>query len=426
LNDRCVPVTEVQSASKRASARESASIRPCYLALCLGLIGAAPAVAWAEGIWTPFAAEDIEHNSNVFDLPKSGPEPIGKNGATFADTFFETRAGIDGTYLLDQQKFFGTAEFRRFAYENFTDLDHNEVLLDGGLKWKLLHALDGALEYRHEERMVQFVNLAASTEFILEIENIASASVNIDFTPEWRLESRARDRLLDSPRTDTPGLSLHEDSIREGLRYLGVSNLSAGVEAEYLEGRYTHDPTALTPDYHQTTLAFAANYLVSGFTSFSGNVGYTRRTDPTTVGLSAITGSIAYQHSITGKTSMNLQLSRNASTYITTGGNELDTSAALSLTWQASYKIAVKGGYSYTNSEYPGTPDGAIFINRVDHFQIASAEVDYQVLRWLSIRSYARYQTRHSNDQTYAFTGTIAGIEFVAKEPRPAIPMTLR
>jgi hypothetical protein len=402
--------------SKRIIAGACASIRPASLALCVALIGAAP--AWAEGIWTPYAAEAIEHNSDVFDLTKSGPEPVGSNGPSFADTSFDTRAGIDGIYLLDQQKFFATAEFRHFNYENYSLLDHNEVLLDGGLSWKLSHALDGAFEYRHEERMVQFLDLAASTQLTLESDDIATASVNFNVTPEWRVESRARDRVLNSPRTDTPGLSLHEDSIHEELRYLGLSNLSAGVEAEYLEGRYNHDPTALTPDYHQFTLGFASNYLVSGFTSFSGNLGYTRRTDPTNVGLSAVTGAIGYQHSITGKTSMNLQISRNASTYVTTGGNELDTAASLTLTWQASYKIAVKGGYSYTNSKYPQTPDGNVVINRVDHFQIANAEMDYQVLRWFAIRPYVRYQTRHSNDETYTFTGTVVGIEFLAKEPR--------
>jgi len=58
-------------------------------------------------VLTPYAAEDIEHNTNIFDLPKSGGAPVGKNGSTFADTFFDTRAGVEGTYLLDQQKFFG-------------------------------------------------------------------------------------------------------------------------------------------------------------------------------------------------------------------------------------------------------------------------------------------------------------------------------
>jgi hypothetical protein len=386
-----------------------------------GVISLAPAAAFAQWTATPYAAEAIEHNSNVYDLPTSSPAPQGKNGPTFSDTSLESRAGIDGTYLISREKFFGTAEFRRFDYQNFTLLDHNEYLLDGGLNWKLVHTFDGLLEYRHEQRMVPFQNLEASTQLILETDNTATASANVNVTPEWRVESLAKDHTLDSPRTDIPDLSLHEDSIREGLRYLGVSNLSAGVDATYLQGTYRNDPTALTPDYHQVSLAGAATYIVSGFTNFSGNLGYTRRTDPTNFGLSAVTGSVNYLHTVTGKTSINVQLNRTVNTYVTTAGNELDTSAFVSGVWQATYKTTVKAGYGYTTSKYPQAPEAPnvpTLVQRLDHIQSANAEVDYQMLHWLMIRAYGRYQTRHSNQEVFDFDGTVVGIELVAKQPK--------
>lgn len=389
--------------------------------LFLAVIGLAPATALAQWSATPYAAEAIEHNSNVYDLSTSGPAPQGKNGPTFGDTYLESRAGIDGTYLISREKFFGTAEFRRFDYDNFTSLDHNEYLFDGGLNWKLVHTFDGLLEYRHEQRMVQFQELEASTQLILETENTATASANVNVTPEWRVESLAKDHTLDSPRTDIPNLSLHEDSIREGLRYLGVSNLSAGVDIGYLQGTYRNDPTALTPDYHQVTVAAAATYIVSGFTNFAGALGYTNRTDPTNFGLSAVTGSLNYQHSITGKTSINVQLNRTVNTYVTTAGNELDTSASVGGVWLASYKITVKAGYGYTTSKYPQAPEGPdnpTLVERLDHFQSGNAEVDYQILHWLMIRAYGRYQTRHSNQTVFDYDGTVVGIELLAKQPK--------
>ena len=377
--------------------------------------------AKAGGVLTPYAAEDIEHNTNIFDLPKSGGAPIGKNGTTFADTFFDTRAGIEGTYLLDEQKFFGTAEFRHFNYDNFTDLNHNEELFDGGLKWKLMRTVDGLLEYRHEQRMVQFQDLAASTQLILETENNVSASVNVNITPEWRLESLGKDHVLNSPRNDVPGLSLHEDSIREGLKYLGVANLAAGVEVEYLDGKYNHDPLALNSNYHQITVAAAATYVVSGLTNFTGNLGYSRRSDPTNGGLSGVTGSLGYRRNLTAKTSVNVQLNRALNSYVTTGGNEIDTSAAATVNYQATYKILVRAGYSYTDSKFPGAPNGngAATIDRADHLQFATLDLTYQVLHWLSIRPYARYQARHSNVEGFTFDGSIIGVELLAKQFRP-------
>lgn len=384
--------------------------------LCLLLIGAAPAVALAEGIATPWAAAAIEHNTNVFDLSKDGPALQGKNRATFGDRFWESRAGIEGVYLLDLQKFFATAEARRFNYENFTKLNHNEVLLDGGLSWKVAHTFDGLVEYRHEARMVQFLDLPQYTNLVLESDDAAKVAININATPEWRFETRFNNHRLNSPRNDIPGLSLHENSVHEGLRYLGVSNLSAGIDAEYLEGKYNHDAAALTPDYHQTSLAMAANYIVSGFTNFAGNVGYTRRTDPTMAAISALSGSIGYQHLLTGKTAINLQLSRAINSYISTAGSQLVTSASLSLAWQATYKVDVKGGFTYINSKIPQATDGNVVVDRVDHLSAANVEINYQAMRWLKIRAYGRYQIRRSNEPIYAFNGSVVGIEFVAKE----------
>jgi len=203
------------------------------------------------------------------------------------------------------------------------------------------------------------------------------------------------------------------------VKYLGLANVTAGLEAEYLEGSYSHDPTALNPNYHQSTLSLAGTYILSGFTTFIGNVGYTERVDPTNSGLSGVTGSLAYVHNLTGKTTLNLQLTRALNTYVSTAGNELDTTVAASINWQATYKILVKVGYSYTDSKYPLTPDGALVVDRVDHFQSANVELKYQVLHWLSIRPYAQYQSRHSNVDLYSFNSNIVGVELLVKEPRP-------
>jgi hypothetical protein len=376
--------------------------------------------AVADGTLTPYAAEDIEYNTNVFDIPSGSAAPLGKHGPTYADTFFEERAGVEGTYLIDQERFFGTAEFRRFDYQDLTELSHNEELFDGGLKWKLSRLLDGTVEYRHEQRMVQFQDVTASTSLILETENTANLAFNVNVTPEWRLETAAKDHVLDSPRNDVPGLSLHEDSVREGLRYLGVTNLSAGVDAGYLEGKYRNDPLALTPNYHQFSANLAAAYTVSGLTNFNGTLGYTKRVDPTNAGLSGITGSLGYLHSLSGKTSLSVLVNRELSTYLTTGGNEIDTTASTSLNWQVTYKIGLKAGYGYTLSKYPENPDGALFIERTDHFQTANVEATYQVLHWLSIRPYARYQTRHSNVPLNSFNSNMVGVELLVKQFRPA------
>jgi hypothetical protein len=390
---------------------------------CTLLIATMPSISVGSGTLSPYVAEEVEHNTNIFDVPNNSVLPAGY-GNSLGDTFFQTRAGVDGVYLLDQQRFFGTAEFRRLEYDRFTSLDHNEYLFDGGLKYKLTQAMDGTLEYRHEQRMVQFQDLVAATTLILETENTANASLNVNITPEWRVESHFKDHLLDSPRSDVPQLSLHEDSVHEGLRYVGVSNLSAGIDAEYLSGIYRHDPLALSPKYHQTSIYGAATYAVSGLTNFSGDLGYTSRSDPTNSGTtgntSGITGDFTYRHNLSGKTTMDLGLRRGLSTYLTTGGNEIDSTASAGLTYQVTFKIGLTARYEYTISKFADQDQagGGVF-QRTDHFQIANVQATYQALHWLLIRPYARYQKRTSNTIFNTFNGNAVGIEFIARPPNP-------
>ncbi|MDP8985373.1 MAG: hypothetical protein M3N97_10060 [Pseudomonadota bacterium] len=390
-----------------------------FVGLMLPLaLGTWPMASLAQLAVTPHAAVDAEHNSNVFDLPSSGAAPVGRNGAAFGDTVIGSRAGFDGTYTLGQQSFFAAGEYRRFQYNNFTSLSHNEYTAAGGLNWKLDRLMEGKLDYLHEQRMVQFMELAASQNLILETENRTHASANVQISPEWRLENSLKDRSLDSPRTDIPGLSLREDSIHEGLRYLGVANLAAGLDAEYLSGTYRHDPTALNPKYHQITVGLAGTYVLSGLTNFNGAIGYTRRSDAAySGGQSAVTGNLGYKRNLTGKTAIDLEVNRAINSYLTTGGTEIDTSAAASATWQATYRATVRLGYAFTSSKFPQSAYGGLG-TRVDHFQTSNAEADYLILHWLTVRAYARYVTRSSTQGLYGFNGTVYGIEFQAKPER--------
>ena len=87
-------------------------------------------------------------------------------------------------------------------------------------------------------------------------------------------------------------------------------------------------------------------------------MGYTNRVDPTNSGLSGVTGSLTYQHMVSAKTTVNLGVNRTLQSYITTGGNEIDTTASTAVSYQATYKIGIRAGYAYTDSKYPNSVVG--------------------------------------------------------------------
>ncbi|MGA2564975.1 MAG: hypothetical protein ABSF96_15600 [Steroidobacteraceae bacterium] len=238
---------------------------PCRrrLSWIVVLAAACPALSWAQLHDTPYADASYQYDSNVFYASRALTEPIGKSGPTYSDNLLFSRAGIGATYDSGLSDFYANLEARRFDYDHFSALDHNEYLLNGGLKWILFSLLDGTLDYRRERSAVSYLDFTA-TQLYLQLQSTSTASVNLQFMPDWRLESQGKIYDLDSPRPGLPNLSLREESIDEGLRFVGLSRLSAGIDAIYLDGHFNGDEFVLTPRYRQTTGQFFGCYRSTG------------------------------------------------------------------------------------------------------------------------------------------------------------------
>ena len=366
--------------------------------------------------FTPYADGTYEHNSNLFAISSSAPEPVGRNGPTLADSLWKARVGFDSAYDWSLQEFYAIAEGRRFTYDQFTQLNHDEYLLHGGWKWKVASLLDGVLDYQRERRIVSFLQFNATQfatqQLYLQVQSVAIASINLQMSPEWRLQSQGKLNDQNTQLPGSPDLTLREESIHEGLRYVGFANLSAGLDGEYLRGNFTGGAFLVTPGYRQSTAEFAADYVLSGLSTFQGAIGYADRVLEQAGSISGLTGLVAYQRNLTGKTSITLKLSRAINTYITAATPEVDTAAELDVTWNATTKIKVQAGYQWLHSSFSPTDiAGVLTASRLDRLQTPTVSVMYQPVNWLIVHPYAQYQTRTSTIPLFTFHGTLYGLE---------------
>ncbi len=399
---------------------------------CALLILAAgfPCAALAVSNFTPYADAAYEYNSNYFALASGVPEPLGSNGPTLGVGYERYKVGFESDYDWSQQELFANVEGRRLEYQDFGELDHYEYLIHTGLRWALAGLLDGIVDYQREQTQVSWLQFNATpnseSALFLQVQNLATASINLQFLPEWRLESLGKLNHLDSPRPGYPNLSVRELSLDEGIKYVGFANLSAGLVGEYLDGRYTSAEFISSPKYHQTSVDFAADYTLSGLSLFHGAVGYTSRDQEQAGTISGLTGILAYQRTLTGKTSVGIKLSRAINDYLTGAAPEIDTLVELDAVWNATNRIGVALSYQYLHSSISNTDlVGLLAPSRTDRLQSPSAQVRYQVRDWLSIRPYVQYQNRHSSQDVYSFTGTTYGVELEARlgQPQPlALP----
>jgi hypothetical protein len=384
--------------------------------LAANLLILMPLAAFAQNALSVYASPSYEYNSNVFYLPSGTPVP-GTTDTRHGDGYVVYRGGLNEDYQLSEQDFFIRLGAADYKYQHFTQLNRDEYQVDGGWRWWLSRDLTGGFDVSRSRSMLPFSYLLQEQDTpVLQTTQKEAATVKYQFNPDWRIDGSLSENKTTSPVPAAALLNLKETSVSTTLTYTENVRLTGGGRVTFVNGRYQDGVINLAPTYHEFELAGVANYAAKGLSSFSGALGYTRRDSSSGINsVSSVTGSLEYKRALTGKTSMDLSLTRAVNSDITNTGSEVDTTAAGSLNWQATYKIGVALGYSWTQRFLPGqnaspTAQVAIGSDRTDHQQYAFLNVDYQVLRWLVVRPYANYQTRSSNALDGTFNATIVGI----------------
>jgi Putative beta-barrel porin 2 len=388
-----------------------------FIALGAGALLLAPVIAVAEVTLDTSAYAQYEYDSNVFYLAPGVLAPDGRPDPS--DSVLTTGGKFMVAELWQQQQVYLSLQGSDVRYDHFTELDHTDYNLDGGWVWKLGRDWDGRLEVTRLRDEVPFTYLV-STQLFLQTEQRETASANLQFSSDWRIEGIGYTRQVDLPQQQAPDLRLTESSGQLALKYTGISRTTAGVMATYVTGNYDNTDflntvVGFSRTYHQTTVGLTSTYSVSGLTSLVGQIGYTRRETPNPAADdSGVTGDLHYKRALTVKTSIDVEFSRELQSYITGVGSELDSNANLQIRWEATYKVAVAALYAYTYRQLPnqGFVPGT---DRLDHLQSTTLQVDYGVRKWLSIRPYVRYQTRSSSYPEGDFTGTAIGLNFTVQ-----------
>jgi hypothetical protein len=408
----------------------------------MALLGAVPGLSFAQLSVVGSANSEYEYDSNVFDQQRGFP-PQGLTTSGLSDTMLGYGAKLDATYLVDQQQFRGVVSGERYQYDRFTELNHNEYTLDGAWNWRLDGLFDGLLEVTRVRTMVSLYNLVQA-QLALQTEQRETAKIGFQATPDWRLEAGGYTRHDVQPEVGAPDLSLTESSGTGAFKYTGTAGVTAGVSAGYLHGSYGGanldngiDIIAVPPDYQQTNFDLTATDVVTGKSSFNGDIGYSRRssagasTAAAINSVSGVTGIFDYKRALTGKTTLDLTLSRQINAFLYDTGSEIDTIGGIGANWQATYKVGVALTYNYTYRQLPGQGDAPLGSNRTDRLNYAVLTVDYEALPWLSLKPFAHFLDRRATNYLGGdFSESVVGLQFTVQlqhgVQRPETPFQIQ
>ena len=389
------------------------------LLICAAIAALAlPAHAHAQFTGQASATGTYESNSNVFAL-NSGSLPAGTPDFRRSDTYFSYGAALSGSYLLGRQELFATGSTQEFKYQRDTQLDNTGYNIDAGLKWKLGDSLDGQLDASRTHSMVPFYNLTGLTtlSLVTVTEQRETAQIDIKLNSEWRVKGSAFTSKSQEPTFNEPNLQLTQTSGTTTLEYSGFGAITGGVMAGYSSGNYSGPNGSSNPSFSQTTAAFVAHYNHVR-SSFDGSVGYSRRSsNDGSDNTSGVTGSLAFTDQLTPKTSFTANIARSINSYIFNQGSEIDSSAGVTVNWQATYRLTVSAGYTFAYRNFPRQGNNPVGTDRVDIQESPSMAIVYKPSRWLLIRPYANFQTRRSTFIGGHFSQNVYGVSFTVSTP---------
>ena len=390
--------------------------------LCAALVPLAGVVGRAHAAidFNPQAAVSASHNTNVFSRSTDEPPFAATGNTQLGDTILRylLASTADISWGLDRLTL--TAQGERFDYNRFKELNHFESKFGGTFDWYLGPRLNGTLNYTQQRIMAPLAD-TLSEQLAIQTDKVTSGDFRYLLTPRWRIDLQPMWHDFESPLPLYPDFGDKETSLVAALKYLGIHRLTSGLRIEYMDGRY-HGIINATR-YHQATAQLTANYAVSGFSSFDAALGYTnRKNDFATNQLvanqlgdtKAFTGSLGLHRAFSVKTSADLRVFREVESYVAGANSQITTGGEGSVQWKPDVKFTVVLRYRIATQSIQGTLAIDNFANRTDHVHHGEVDVEYHMLKWLTLRPYYVRDLRGSNFHDANFNSTVVGLDLIA------------
>ncbi len=372
----------------------------------------------------PLATVSASHNSNVFARASDRPPFPERGNTALGDTITRYLVGATAVFDWGLDRLSLNAQGERFQFNRFDTLNHNETKFGASFDWHLGSTVDGAFDYSQRRAMAPLAD-TLSDKLEMQTDKVASGTFRFHLTPRWRVDLQPTWHEFDAPLQQYPNFGDQESGLAASLNYLGIQKLTAGLRLDYLDGRY-HGIVGATR-YHQVTGQLTASYAVSGFSSFDGQAGYTKRNNSlvnsgdvllganSDVGnTTALTGSLGFRRVLSVKTSVGMRIFREVDSYVAGANSEIGTGGEADAKWEPDVKFTVVLRYRMATESIQGTVVIANFAGRTDRIRAAEVDLEYHAFKWLTLRPYFLRDTRSSNYHDANFNSSTVGLDLTA------------
>lgn len=367
----------------------------------------------AETMLVPYVNSSTTYESNVFRL-QDGEEAAALGNSSKSDVIFNNAIGLDAGFNWSNQRIFAKLEGSRFQYLNNDQLDQDAYALSAGMNWSLLSRISGTLTASNTQTRSSFAN-GDITVLNRQRQRDLAATTRFKLGNDLELDLGFSNNLLKVPAIGAPNFEVEQNTYTSSFNYVGINRLRVGVTGSYIDGDFRG--TANGSRFVTYSGAGTIGYDASDISKFLLAVGYTTRDDKASqTKTEGLTGNLSYIRELTGKTSMNVSLTRSVDASDFGDNAVVNTGASVALTYSATARINATLAYSYLNSDFKaiGTTVN-VFNGRTDDLHTVRLAAIYQAFDWLSISPSFAFEDRTTTIEGFDFDAFIVGMQFAAK-----------
>lgn len=379
-------------------------------------------------VLTPFVADALTYDSNLFRLPASVTNLTTLTGlgpkSTREDYMNSASAGLDAQWLAGARQRINLdlrVDDNRFRHND----DLNNISTDDRLTWNwgIGGVLSGQVGADYSRFLASFINTEVYSRNLIQKEEYFAAS-RYQLGPRWAFFGGLLDTKYTLSDIQSKANNSSSKSVDLGGEFATSAADTIGFDYRFTDARYPNgivlNGTSFDPDYREDRARVLAKYMISEKTVLDVSAGYLKRHYPNTV-IGGFAGDIwraSLQWQPTPKTQLVVTGWRQLAADLTAQTDYfVDKGASLSPTWTATEKVSLTATVSHDDRDYIGSNPGvAVAVGQARRDGITGERVGLTYTPTSAITCNFSYghERRNSNLQQFTYNDNIgsAGINF--------------
>jgi exopolysaccharide biosynthesis operon protein EpsL len=394
----------------------------------LAALAAACGIAWAGGARADAAdainftvGRSLMRDDNIFRLSDDANAPALIGTRERGDTVATTFAGVRFDRQYSRQRLSASVDARQVRYGRFALLDHDAKDLKAGWDWELGRHFFGRIAWSKSEALTDFGDFRSPVQNINTTEQ-RTWGVHFRLHPAWSLGANVFrvDSDNSSPLRET---SRYAAEGREAvLKYTPRSGNAMALRLRRTDGHYPNRQVVagslVDNSFRQDEVEGSLAWHPGGASRIDARIAAVRRShDEVPVrDFSGLTGKLAWDWTITGKTSFNVTARREIgaqedilSSYVVTD------SVSLGPTWMPTARTLVQVSIERRVRDFLGDPVASLagIEKRQDSLSLASLAATWMPIDALQLGLTLRRERRDSNTAGIPYK---AGVAFLSAQ----------